>query len=223
MRMPRKDIPQDKWISPFTLLAASATPEFRDTQFDFGKTYAYVVRSATTAGGNPLESGDSDPRRAHSGGHFSAWRSARRGRGQLPAATRTMPRPRSTSRGRSTRNPTSPAIASIAASNKATRASRSPDSLLSPSYRDTSVALGHHYWYRVTAVDHTGNESAPRPPVAADSHFHVIPGLRLDGYLEVQLLCGPVSGFDHRLRKLLRATNCSGSCGMRAFAPDVFG
>jgi fibronectin type 3 domain-containing protein len=47
-----------------------------------------------------------------------------------------------------------------------------PDLLLSPAYRDTSLALGHQYWYRVTAVDRSGNESAPTPPVAADVAQH---------------------------------------------------
>jgi len=47
-----------------------------------------------------------------------------------------------------------------------------PDLLLSPAYRDTTVALGHRYWYRVTAVDRSGNESAPTPPVAVDVAQH---------------------------------------------------
>jgi fibronectin type 3 domain-containing protein len=43
-----------------------------------------------------------------------------------------------------------------------------PDLLLSPAYRDTSVQFGHRYWYAVTAVDRSGNESAPCVPVAAE-------------------------------------------------------
>jgi len=46
------------------------------------------------------------------------------------------------------------------------------DLLLSPAYRDTSVASGHRYWYSVTAVDLSGNESAPAPQVAADVAQH---------------------------------------------------
>jgi fibronectin type 3 domain-containing protein len=34
------------------------------------------------------------------------------------------------------------------------------DLALTPSYRDTTVVSGHHYWYTVTAVDRAGNESA---------------------------------------------------------------
>jgi len=40
--------------------------------------------------------------------------------------------------------------------------------LLSPVYHDTSVQLGHTYWYSVTAVDRSGNESSPSAPVAAE-------------------------------------------------------
>jgi fibronectin type 3 domain-containing protein len=43
-----------------------------------------------------------------------------------------------------------------------------PDLLPSPAYRDTSVQPGHLYWYSVTAVDRSGNESAPSAPVAAE-------------------------------------------------------
>ena len=43
-----------------------------------------------------------------------------------------------------------------------------PDLLLSPAYRDTSVAANHRYWYTVTAVDRAGNESAPSAPVVVD-------------------------------------------------------
>jgi hypothetical protein len=37
--------------------------------------------------------------------------------------------------------------------------------LRSPLYRDIDVTSGHHYFYQVTAVDLSGNESAPSPEV----------------------------------------------------------
>jgi fibronectin type 3 domain-containing protein len=43
-----------------------------------------------------------------------------------------------------------------------------PDLLLSPAYRDNSVQPGRRYWYSVTSVDRSGNESAPSAPVAAE-------------------------------------------------------
>jgi fibronectin type 3 domain-containing protein len=41
-----------------------------------------------------------------------------------------------------------------------------PDLLLAPAFRDMPVVLGHHYFYRVTAVDRAGNESEPGNPEA---------------------------------------------------------
>jgi fibronectin type 3 domain-containing protein len=43
-----------------------------------------------------------------------------------------------------------------------------PDLLLAPAYRDTSVESGHRYWYSVTAVDHAGNESEASSAVVVD-------------------------------------------------------
>src|SRR5207244_823079 len=43
-----------------------------------------------------------------------------------------------------------------------------PDLLPVPAVRDRSVALGHRYWYTVTAVDRAGNESGPSRPAAVD-------------------------------------------------------
>src|SRR5262249_2526096 len=42
-----------------------------------------------------------------------------------------------------------------------------PELLPAPAYRDMSVQSGEHYWYSVTAVDRTGNESSATT-VAAD-------------------------------------------------------
>src|SRR5277367_2486639 len=39
------DLSKAKWKSPLTLLAPSDENAYRDTLFDFGKTYAYIVRS----------------------------------------------------------------------------------------------------------------------------------------------------------------------------------
>ena len=40
--------------------------------------------------------------------------------------------------------------------------------LPSPAYRDNSAQSGQRYWYTVTAVDRSGNESAPSLAVAVD-------------------------------------------------------
>jgi fibronectin type 3 domain-containing protein len=43
-----------------------------------------------------------------------------------------------------------------------------PDLLPSPAYRDNSVQSGQRYWYTVTAVDRSGNESVPSLAVAVE-------------------------------------------------------
>jgi hypothetical protein len=166
-----KDLSHDKWISPLALLARSDATSYRDTQFDFGKTYVYVVRSATAAEGTALESDDSDP--------------------LVLAAADTFPPsvPQGVVAAVTSASPSSAPEVDLSWSiNSETdlagyRVYRSeqqddkgqlvtPDLLLSPAYRDMSVRPEHQYWYRVTSVDRAGNESAPSPPVAADVAQH---------------------------------------------------
>ncbi|MGB6717915.1 MAG: hypothetical protein WBE47_13270, partial [Candidatus Acidiferrales bacterium] len=49
-------------------------------------------------------------------------------------------------------------------SNPGTRVNATP--LVTPVFRDDSVAVGEQYFYRVTAIDRAGNESAASAPVA---------------------------------------------------------
>src|SRR4029077_7911329 len=55
------DLSQAKWKSPPSLLSPAESNSYLDTLFDFGKTYAYQVRSVVIAEGNPVESDDSAP------------------------------------------------------------------------------------------------------------------------------------------------------------------
>jgi hypothetical protein len=166
-----KDVLHEKWIPPLTLLAASGTPEYRDTQFDFGETYVYVVRSVTTVAGNPLESSDSDPLVLAPVDTFPP--ATPQG---LVAAELSNPNGNALEIDLSWSINAEPDLAGyrVYRSEQENDKGQSvtPDLLLSPAYRDTSLALGHQYWYRVTAVDRSGNESAPTPPVAADVAQH---------------------------------------------------
>jgi hypothetical protein len=166
-----KDILHEKWIAPLALLAASAAPNYSDTRFDFGKTYVYIVRSSTSVSGNALESDDSDPLAITPTDIFP------------PATPQEVV-------AAVVGNPASgvPEVDLSWSINLETdlagyRVYRSeqenekgervtPELLLSPAYRDTSVAPGHNYWYRVTAVDRSGNESGSGPPVAVDVAQH---------------------------------------------------
>jgi hypothetical protein len=169
-----KDVLHEKPIAPLALLGRSDAPEYRDAQFDFGKTYVYIVRGVTAAEGNSLESSDSDPLVL------------------TPADTFPPATPQGVVAAVIT-NPNAAAAPSLEvdlswslntesdlAGYRVYRSEQqddhgelvTPELLLSPAYRDTSVAASHQYWYRVTAVDRSGNESVPTPPVAADVAQH---------------------------------------------------
>ncbi len=163
-----KDIFQAKWKSPLTLLASAPTNSYRDAFFDFGKTYLYIVRTVIPpATSNAIESSDSNPAIVTP-------------RDIFPPAV-----PQGLVAAVIGGSPTNPPEVDLSWSiNLETdlagyRVYRSEqkdtpgqlvtsDPLLSPAYRDTSVQLGRLYWYSVTSVDRSGNESAPSAPVAAE-------------------------------------------------------
>lgn len=162
------EIPQAKWKSPLTLLAVSATNSYRDTLFDFGKTYLYVVRTVTSpSAGNAIESSDSNPAIVTPRDIFP------------PAVPQNLVA--AVIVGSPTNAPEVDLSWSInletdLAGYRVYRSEQegtpgqlvTSDLLLSPAYRDTSVQPGHRYWYSVTSVDRSGNESAPSAPVAAE-------------------------------------------------------
>ena len=163
-----KDILQAKWKFPLALLAASPTNSYRDTLFDFGKTYLYVVRTVITpAVGNAIESSDSNATIVTPRDVFP------------PAVPQGLVA--ATIVGSPTNAPEVDLSWSInletdLAGYRVYRSEQegtpgqlvTSDLLLSPAYRDTSVQAGHRYWYSVTSVDRSGNESAPSAPVAAE-------------------------------------------------------
>ena len=161
------DLAQAKWKSPLAFVASSPANSYRDTAFDFGKTYLYTVRTVIPGDGSPVESSDSAP-------VIVAPRDI------FPPAV-----PQSLEAAVIVGSPTNAPEVDLSWSlNSETdlagyhvyRSEQqgtpgqlvTPDLLLSPAYRDTSVQPGHLYWYSVTAVDRSGNESAPSVPVAAD-------------------------------------------------------
>jgi hypothetical protein len=168
------EVLHERFAAPLALLGRSNDPHFTDQQFDFGKTYVYIVRGVTaTAGNNELESSDSDP--------------------LILKPTDTFPpsTPQSVVAAAIENPETTPPSQEVdlswsinseqdLAGYRVYRSEREGDKgdpvtqdlLLSPAYRDTSVASGHKYWYSVTAVDLSGNESAPAPQVAADVAQH---------------------------------------------------
>ncbi|HUJ80830.1 MAG TPA: fibronectin type III domain-containing protein, partial [Candidatus Acidoferrales bacterium] len=154
-----------KLKSPLVKIGDSDSPTFQDTQFEFGKTYAYSARSVTGSGADALESADSNltvvtprdvfppaaplglviaivPGQGQTAAHF-----------ELSWAVSTE---------------TDVAGYNVYRSEQANFAGArlNTDLLLTPAFRDMNVEPGHRYFYTVTAVDRSGNESSPSEAVS---------------------------------------------------------
>jgi hypothetical protein len=162
-----KDLSQAKWKFPLALLASSPITSYRDTSFDFGKTYVYTVRTAIPADGDTIESADSVPAIVTPRDIYPP--AVPQG---LVAAVVT-PDPKGAPEvdlSWSINTETDLAGYHVYRSEQEGTPGQllTPDLLLSPADRDTSVQPGHRYWYSVTAVDRSGNESVPSATVAAE-------------------------------------------------------
>jgi hypothetical protein len=167
MERANHDLAQLKWNSNLKLLNSQSERTYRDTSFEFGKNYAYSVRSFLTVGGTQVESGDSKPVIVTPRDTFPPASPQALVAAVLPGETEGSLLVdlswtinvendfagyriyRSEQQGRKGQLLTS-------------------ELLPTPAYRDTSVQPAQHYWYSVTAVDRAGNESTPSAPVAVE-------------------------------------------------------
>ena len=162
------DLSQAKWKSPLTLLGSTPSTAYRDTTFEFGNTYLYSVRTVIPGDGHPLESSDSVPAILMPRDTFPP--AVPRG---LIAASVVIPdsnAPPEVDLSWSINVETDLAGYRVYRSERPDTPGQlvTPDLLLSPAYRDTPVQPGHTYWYSVTAVDRSGNESERSAPVAVE-------------------------------------------------------
>jgi hypothetical protein len=155
-----KNLHDAKWKTPLMQIGVAGAVEYQDSSFDFGKTYAYVVRTVIPEGGSALESGDSNPAiltpkdiyppappqdlvaavlPASNAGSFMVDLSWAINFETDLAGYRVYRSENAESRGQLL----------------------TPEILPTPSFRDTQVLPGHLYLYTVTALDRAGNESAP--------------------------------------------------------------
>jgi fibronectin type 3 domain-containing protein len=152
------DLSKAKWKTPLTLLAPSDENTYRDTLFDFGKTYAYIVRSVVLVDGNALESSDSNAAIVSPRDTFPPAAPQNLVAAVLPGAT-----PGSVLVDLSWSINLETDLAGYRVYRSEQQDTRgaliTADLLLAPAYRDTSVEPGKHYWYSVTAIDRAGNES----------------------------------------------------------------
>jgi hypothetical protein len=161
------DLSKAKWKSSLILLGPSGENNYHDTVFDFGKTYAYIVRSVVLVDGNPLESADSVPSIVSPQDTFPPAAPQ-----NLVAAVLSGATPDSVVVDLSWSINLETDLAGYRVYRSEQQDTRgaliTPELLLAPAYRDTSVEPGHRYWYSVTAVDRAGNESDASAAVAAD-------------------------------------------------------
>jgi hypothetical protein len=158
---------QGKWKSPLLELGATTTTDYRDSGFDYGKTYAYLVRSVISSSAGAQESSDSPLAIVTPKDTFP------------PAAPQDLVaviQPGATPGSVAVELSWSINVESDLAGYRVYRSQQegargillTPDLLPSPAHRDTSVESGQRYWYTVTAVDRSGNESAPSLAVAVE-------------------------------------------------------
>ncbi len=148
-------------------LAFSETNSYRDATFRFDRTYVYTVRTVMQVEGVEIESSDSQPVTVTPRDIFPPAAPQGLVGALLPGA----------SAGEfvvdlswSINLETDLAGYRVYKSEQEGVRGQllTPDLLLTPAVRDTSVQPGHRFWYTVTAVDRAGNESAPSAAVAID-------------------------------------------------------
>lgn len=162
-----KDLSSVHWISPLTLLASSETNSYNDTQFEFGKAYVYIIRSVVSVDGNEIESDNSEPVTITPLDTFPPAVPQDVVAAVLPGAARSA---FVVDLSWSINLETDFAGYRVYRSEqKGVRGELvTADLLPTPAFRDSQVEPGHHYWYTVTALDRSGNESAPSSAVAVD-------------------------------------------------------
>lgn len=155
-----------KLLAPPEMVAQTTTTEYRDTTFQFGRTYFYSVRRVIQFGSETVESTDSTPAVITAKDIFPP---------AAPQGLEAIGVPSTTGAPVSveltwTIN-TEPDLAgySIYRSEEADTPGEklNTDLLLVPTFRDMSVVPGKSYFYRVRAVDQSGNESALSSTVEA--------------------------------------------------------
>jgi hypothetical protein len=163
------DISKLKISVPLALLGPAPGNSFRDTDFTFGTTYVYVVRSVEDEQGQPVESSDSAPLIVTPKDTFPP---------AAPQRLVAVPSRNEQATGNGggyielswdiNQETDLQGYYVYRSEQPGTTGERiSKSLLLTPTFRDNNVTLGKQYTYRVTAVDRSGNESPFSSPVTA--------------------------------------------------------
>lgn len=157
---------QAKLIAEPELLAQTMGTEYRDTSFQFGHTYFYEIREVTQFGTETVESADSAPTVLTAKDIFPP--AAPQGVEAVSIAA-TNGAPPAIELTWTINSETDLAGYNVYRSEQSETPGQKLNSelLLAPTFRDMSVVPGKSYFYRVAAVDQSGNESALSPAVEA--------------------------------------------------------
>jgi len=161
------DLQAAVWKLPLLQIAAPKEPEYQDRGFDYGKTYAYVVRTVVNEEGATRESGDSAPAMVTPKDVFAPDAPRDVVAAVLPggvAGASVVDLSWSLN--------VETDLAGYRIYRSESEGSRgqalSAELLPTPAYRDATTQSGHKYWYTVTAVDHAGNESSASATVPVE-------------------------------------------------------
>jgi hypothetical protein len=167
MNLSNPDVSQLNLNGKLQLLASQPEQIYSDRSFEFGKTYAYTVRTVLDRDGVALESADSTPAIVTPRDIFPP---------AVPQAISAAVLPGEKENALVVDLSWSINVESDFAGYRVFRSEQpdtkgqllTPELLPTPAYRDTSVQPARRYWYVVTAVDRAGNESAPSPPALVE-------------------------------------------------------
>jgi hypothetical protein len=165
--LPGAVLPRPALQTPLVKIGESVSARFNDTNVEFGKTYVYSVRSVIDESGKPVESADSNllsitprdifPPAAPTGliGIFIPASSGVAAHVDLSWAVSAE---------------TDLAGYHVYRSEQAGILGTTLDAklLLTPAFRDMNIHSGSRYFYSVTAVDRSGNESQPSAAVSVN-------------------------------------------------------
>jgi predicted phage tail protein len=144
--------------SPLLKIGESEFPSFQDTQFEFGKTYVYSVRSVARYGDARVESADSKLVEVTPRDVFPPAAPQGLVAVMVPAQDDV---PAHIELSWAVNPETDIAGYNVYRSEQANFSGTrlNTELLLAPSFRDMNTVPGRHYLYTITAVDRAGNES----------------------------------------------------------------
>lgn len=160
-------VSEAKLKTPLEVAGSVTSAEFRDTHFDFGTPYLYTVRTVVQYGTDTVESSDSAPVTVTPRDTFPP---------AVPTNLEITVVPATPQAGAYVElswaiSPEPDLAGYIVYRGDAVDAPGervSTETLPSPTFRDISVLPGKRYFYRVSAVDHAGNESPRSSAAQAD-------------------------------------------------------